>query len=87
MAAPAEGERGSGSAAQRLACQAPLDFGTRAVRFADTTGPLFFDTNIRESIHVAKAGNQGTGGRYLLTRTIKLPCRPARTPKPADVPT
>ena len=33
-----------------------LDFGTRAVRFADTTGILFFDTNIRESIHVAKVG-------------------------------
>jgi hypothetical protein len=29
---------------------------TRAVRFSDTTGTLFFDTNIRESLHVAKAG-------------------------------
>jgi outer membrane immunogenic protein len=33
-----------------------LDFGTRAVRFADTNGTLFFDTNIRESLHVAKVG-------------------------------
>jgi outer membrane immunogenic protein len=33
-----------------------LDFGTRAVRFTDTTGTLVLDTNIRERIHVAKAG-------------------------------
>jgi outer membrane immunogenic protein len=33
-----------------------LDFGTRAVRFTDTTGILFLDTNIRERIHVAKVG-------------------------------
>src|SRR3954454_18907010 len=33
-----------------------LDFGTRALRFTDTTGSFFLDTNIRERIHVAKAG-------------------------------
>ena len=33
-----------------------LDFGTRAVRFTDTTGLLFLDTNIRERLHVVKAG-------------------------------
>ena len=33
-----------------------LDFGTRGVRFTDTTGTFVLDTNIRERIHVAKAG-------------------------------
>ena len=33
-----------------------LDFGTRAVRFTDTTGLFALDTSIRERIHVAKVG-------------------------------
>ena len=33
-----------------------LDFGTRAVRFTDTTGFFALDTSIRERIHVAKVG-------------------------------
>ena len=33
-----------------------LDFGTRAVQFATTAGITPLDTNIRESIHVAKVG-------------------------------
>ena len=33
-----------------------LDFGTRAVRFTDTTGLFVLDTSIRERIHVAKVG-------------------------------
>jgi outer membrane immunogenic protein len=33
-----------------------LDFGTRAVRFTDSTGTFVLETNIRERIHVAKAG-------------------------------
>ena len=33
-----------------------LDFGSRAVRFTDTTGFFALDTSIRERIHVAKVG-------------------------------
>jgi outer membrane immunogenic protein len=33
-----------------------LDFGTRAIRFTDTTGLFNLDTNISERIHVVKAG-------------------------------
>jgi outer membrane immunogenic protein len=33
-----------------------MDFGTRGVRFVDTTGLLFLDTSIRERIQVVKVG-------------------------------
>ena len=63
-----------------------LDFGSRAVRFTDTTGFFALDTSIRERIHVAKVGHQlslrvGAGRRHLLSDPITLTppaARPSR---------